>query len=80
VKTCLCGYGLWTEIWVGHLCHDSNGRAHCDAVEVIESVIGLSRSSQLNLHLNVMRPRAISRVASLSRRSFVYARAMRRLI
>jgi hypothetical protein len=49
-------------------------------VEMSESVIGLSRWSQLNLHLNAMKQKAISCVASLRRRSFVCARAMRRLI
>jgi hypothetical protein len=80
MKTCLCGCGLWTGISFGRPCHDENEKAHPDVAEVSESVIGLSRLSQLNLHLNVMRPRAISCVARLRRRSFVYAHALQRLI
>jgi hypothetical protein len=80
MKTCLYGCGLWTEISFGRHYHGVNVRVHCDAVKVSESVIGLSRWLLSSLHLNVMRPRAISCVASLRRCSFVYAREMRRLI
>jgi hypothetical protein len=80
MKTCLCGCGLSTGIFAGHPCHDVNEKAHPDVAEVSESVIGSSKWLLSSLHLNVMRPRAISRVASLRRRSFVYARGMRRWI
>jgi hypothetical protein len=80
VKTCLCGFDLWSGISFGRPYHDANEKTPDDVAEVGESVIDLSRLSQLNLHLNVMRPKAISYVASLRRRSFVCAHEMRRLI
>lgn len=80
MKICLCERDLSTEIGVCRPHFHVNEMPFPDAAEASGIVIGLSISSQLNLHLNVMILRTTFCEVNLCRRSLCYAPGLRRLI